>query len=162
MFFMKKLNYLVIALIFSGVLLMGCGGSGGDKKSDEDLQVERLAKTWVLDGSSTVTRDLDDLTALYNGFRITFNSSNTYTIQGDVNNIFANTSGTWDFPRAGGDPTSLNSILFDGDTRAVTINVNNDGTVLSFDFSINNDTPIGGRTEGLDGDYQFSNLISGQ
>ena len=156
---MKKLNYLVIALIFSGVILSSCGGNGGSKKSDEELQVERLAKTWVLDGSSTVFRDADDLTALYNGFRITFTSSFTYTIQGDANNIFANTSGSWDFPRTGGDPSSLNSILFDGDTRAVTVNVNTDGTILSLDFTINNDTPIGGRVDGLDGNYQFSNLI---
>jgi len=140
---------------------MSCGGSGGgNKKSDEDLQIERLAKAWGLDGSSSVFRDSDNITTDYNGFRITFNSSFTYSITGDVNSIFTNTSGSWDFPRnTAGDPTNLGQILFDSDTRAITIVLNSDGTLLTLDFNINNNTPIGGRVQGLDGDYLFSNLV---
>jgi len=158
---MKKLNYLVAALLFSGVLLMGCGGSsGGEKTSEEDLQIERLAKSWGLSGTSTVFRDSDNITADYSGFRITLNSSFTYSITGDANEIFASTSGSWDFPRnSSGDASNLGQILIDGDTRPITVVVDTEGTVLDISFVISNGTPIGGRVAGLDGDYIFSDLV---
>ena len=160
-FFMKKLNFLVAALIFSGIFLMSCGGSsGGEKQSEEELQIERLAKSWGLSGTSTVFRDNDNITAEYNGFRLTLSSSFTYTISGDANEIFARTSGSWDFPRnSANEPTNLGQILIDGDTRPLTVVVDADGTVLDINFSISNGTPIGGRVQGVDGDYIFSDLV---
>ena len=161
---MKKLNYLVAALFFSGLILMSCGGSsGGDKKSEEELQIERLSKTWGVDAASTVFRDSDDITTDYDGFRLTLTSSFTYNITGDVNGIFASTSGSWDFPRnPSNDPTNLGQILIDGDSRPITVNVDTDGTILDINFSISNGTPIGGRVQGLDGDYIFTDLVPQQ
>ena len=149
----------MIALFFAGTILMSCGDSGGGKKkTDEELQIERLAKSWGLDASSTVMRDIDDITTDYSGFVITFTSTMTYTITGDALGVFAKSSGTWNFVKT--PSVNLGRVELDMDPRALNINVNNDGTVLSFDFQINDETPIGtGRTQGLNGDYQFSNLV---
>jgi hypothetical protein len=75
-----KLFYILAFLAF-GVVLSACKKDEPKAKTDEELQLEKLAGTWVLPSpapSNTVTVAGNDVTADWESFEVTF-TDGSYT-----------------------------------------------------------------------------------
>ncbi|MEO1051877.1 MAG: hypothetical protein AAFX87_14700 [Bacteroidota bacterium] len=143
---MKKISY-----IFSTVLLLGLfatlGCDGDDDPTPEQLQLQKIAKTWSV---QSVNLDDFDVTApSYTNFTIQFTDDKRFiTENGEP--LFVG-SGFWDFGT-----NNLDVVVIDGIN--ITTNFNDEATTLQLTFTANGNT-IGGRTEGLSGSYVF-NLVA--
>lgn len=92
------LTYLAPAMI---ILLASCGKDDPKKKTEEQIQLEKLVSVWVLESA---VNDGDDRTDEFNGFTLTV--SGTYVEGGTYNYSVTGTrpdpspwpaSGTWKF-----------------------------------------------------------------
>ena len=136
-------NYLVaMNILLSLCVFTACKSDDEDDlppKTDEEVQVEKLSKTWI---PGTVKRDGVDVTGEFSGFALTFTQNKTYTsVKGGE--VFP-ASGAWEFASG-----NVNRILRD-DGIVMEIAVSAKTLNLQFQMSVSN-----GMTTGTPGDYEF-------
>ena len=132
---------LLVALLF----LTNCSSSSdpGPQLTEEEVQINKLTKTWVL---GTVTYVDDDVTDRFTDFSLTLTKSKTYTTTGSLGDYDFEpfkALGTWDFK--GGD---LNMITRN-DGVNMEVSVTDNALFLTFIM-----TEANGRMAGL-GSYRF-------
>ena len=122
----------------------------GCKKNEETPLTQQLkllkngGSSWVV---SSVIKDTYDVTDQFVGFTISFDDT-SYTTTNSLNTAWLAT-GTWAFQDNNPD------LILREDGTSISVSTANNQLVLSF-FSSG---PIGGRVEGVSGDYVFT-LIS--
>ena len=145
---MKRIFQFIIIITFSSSL-MNCSSSTDDptEKTAEEIQIEKLAKTWSL---GTVRYGGDDVTDRFSGFTLTFTKSKTYSSTPDRGSYDFEpfeSSGSWDFKE-----NNLNLIhRNDGVDMDIIVSEN----TLKMNFII---TESNGRLAGL-GEYQFDLIV---
>jgi hypothetical protein len=126
------------------VLLSGCSSEEpGPRLTDEEKQMEKLAKAWVL---GVVTYGDDDVTTRFTDFKLTLTKEKTYTASGSLGDYDFEpfkSSGTWDFK--GGNLNLINR----NDGVDMAAQVGDKQLVLTFAMTESN-----GRVAGL-GAYRF-------
>ncbi len=135
------------ALVFL-FLLISCSDD-----SEADPRLSRLVGTWEVE---RVLLDGFDVTLpSYENFAILFRTDGSFfSVDGDP--VFTESGGFWEF----GD-TGENQILL-GDVDADLVFSENDTKLNIVFFAPNGQIGVGGRTEGLSGEYQFFLVSSEQ
>lgn len=135
----------ILSLLLLSILAFSCGEEGSDPppKSEETIQLEKLAKTWQ---PLTVMKDDEDVTGRFTGFTLTLTQQKTYTTtpsRGDYDVEPFKASGTWDFK-----DNNLNIITRDD---SIDMNISVTETQLTLQFQVENPN---GRRLGI-GEYNF-------
>jgi hypothetical protein len=137
---MKQLRYFVlIALSTVALGLISCKDDGPGK-TDEEKQLEALAKVWTI---SSATVDGSDVSSNFTGLTVTFTEEGDYSTNGSYGPVWPS-SGTFELG------TDLNTVVRD-DGVTLTIALDNISLTASFNYN----TLPGGRTSGILGDYVF-------
>lgn len=162
-FFMKRLGYYFFAVLLTGTMfLASCGGDDGGNTTPDDGPAEPTAveqafinltsangttntsgsKVWKL---GTVKKDGTDVTSDFAGFTITLNANKQWQT--------ANGGGVW-----------ASSGTYDATTSVMTIsgtsiNYTSDGSSLTMNFTIANNTAVGGKPEVVDGAWEFALVL---
>ncbi len=147
---MKKLNYLLSAVIMlSLVVYAGCGSKGKNDPTQAEVQLNKLkAHAWKATTGS-VTRDgsaeanFDTFTLSFTGIPKDETASGSYTTTSG-GEVFP--SGTWSF-----DGTNVNRLVRGTSIKMDIQSV--DDTKLKIQFSLNADGSANGR--GLSGNWVF-------
>ena len=132
------------------VVINSCKKTTTTPKTDEELQIEKLTGTWVLDPSAPrpVSVDNNDPAQDWTGFTLTLGNktynANTSASLGDVLVWPSGTGRTWAFA-----PNDVR-ILDRDDGVEMTVAVTETSLQLQFDYS---DT--GGRLNGITGNWVF-------
>ena len=140
-----SLNALTLIM---GIMLNSCKKDTTPTKTDEEIQLEKLIGTWVLDQGITnaVTVDNNNPPQDWTNFTLTLGNktyqTNTSVSLGD--DLVWPTSGTWDF---GANLTTLAR----NDGIDITITVTDTSLKLQFDYSSG-----GGRFAGIEGNWVFN------
>lgn len=130
--------------------LFGCGKDESVTQSEEELQTEKLAHSWIVGDNSTVKRNSDDLTTKYAEFVLRFTKSGAYSIVGDQQNIFF-PSGKWEFVDDTYKKVSLNK-----DEISIDVSLDEERQLLTLTFNLQENKLIGGgRVAGITGEYTF-------
>ena len=138
----NSLTFVAITII-AGIFISSCKKDPPPVKSDEELRIEELNGTWVLDaGSNVVTVAGRDVSADWSGFALTLNEKNYSTSGSDSPEVWP-ANGTWDF---GSDVNKL--VRSDG--IEISISVTETSLALQFDYSA-----AGGRLNGIEGTWIF-------
>ena len=143
----NRLSLIALTLVMS-VVIISCKKTTTTPKTDEELQIEKLTGTWVLDSSEPlpVTIDGNDPSQDWTGFTLTYGSktysTNTSASLGDVS-VWPSGAGTWDFG------ANVSTLVRD-DGVEITVTVTDTSLQLQFDYS---DT--GGRLNGIVGNWVF-------
>jgi hypothetical protein len=140
-----RIRLTLIALtLLMGVLVTGCKKTTVTPKTDEELQIEKLTGTWVLQaGSSAVTVDIvNDVTTNWPGFTLTLGNK-TYQTSSSPEALIWPSSGTWAFG------TSVSTLVRD-DGVEISVSVTDTSLQLQFDYSAS-----GGRLNGIEGNWVF-------
>lgn len=141
-----RIRISIIALtLIMGVMFNSCKKDTTPTKTDEEIKLELLAKTWnVATATNSVTIDGRDVTAEWATFILNIGSTKTYTSTNATDPLVWPASGTWDFG------TTLTSMVRD-DGIDITITVTETTLKLQFDY-----TAGGGRFEGIEGNWVFN------
>lgn len=157
---MKKLNYLLSAIVLSGVLFtVGCGGDDAPGITPEQAVLNKLAKTWTISSVSfenSTSTYADD----FAGFTMTLTDAKGYTTTNspDFGPFSQNSSsGSWDFVTPPTDPTvSSFKVTRAADGLEITIAISD--TTMSLTFNFTDDDGDGvhdGREEAVTGAWVF-------
>ncbi|MCU0358372.1 MAG: DUF5004 domain-containing protein [Cyclobacteriaceae bacterium] len=157
---MKLLNKLtsIATLILVVVLLSNCD-DGGDSKPPEQVQLEKLSKTWNV---VSATLDNNNRTGDFNNFKLTFsgtfnpNSPNgpyAFSVSGSrpTPSPWA-ASGSWSFSALG---TGDSGTLLRDDGVAMTYSIASNGT-LTLNFTCASCNYPGGRVDAVNGSWVFT------
>lgn len=147
---MRSKLFYALAILAFGVVLSSCKKDEPKPKTDEELQLEKLAGTWALPSpspSNSVTVAGNDVTADWATFQVTFTDGSYSTSSSAAPEVWP-ASGTWTF--ATGDVNTLQR----NDGVDISINVTETSLTMSFTY-----TAPGGRIDGVEGDWVFSNLV---
>lgn len=127
------------------LLMNNCSKHNGPTTEDIQKQTSQKlqAATWKV---KTVLRDGVDVTTDYTNFTLTIAASTYTTTNGS---LAWPASGTWAFQNQ-----STTQVIRDG-SLPVDFVLSTDATSLSLTFTIATSTYIGGRTNGLKGNYEF-------
>ena len=143
-----RIRFSLIALtLIIGVLVSSCKKDPPVTKTDEEIQIEKLTGTWVLDTSEAkpVTVDNNDPPQDWTGFTLTLGdktyNANTGASLGSVE-VWPSGSGTWAFG------TGVTSIVRD-DGIVISVSVTDTTLELQFDYL------PGGRVTGIEGNWIF-------
>ena len=140
-----RLSLIALTLIM-GVMVSSCKKDPVVTKTDEQLQIEKLSKTWV-PGSATssvfVTIAGNDVTADWSNFVLTLGDK-TYNSSGADSPLVWPGSGTWAFG------ANTNTLVRD-DGVEITITVTDTSLKMQFDYS-----STGGRLNGIEGNWVFN------
>lgn len=145
----SKILYL-LAFVAFGVIFSACKKDEKPEPTEEEKQLDKLAKTWVVATpiqTNAITVEGNDVTTEWAAFTITFTDGN-YSTSGSASSDVWPTSGTWAF--ADGDVNTL----VRGDGIDVSINVSESTIKMNFNYSSS-----GGRLMGIEGDWEF-NLVA--
>jgi hypothetical protein len=152
--FARILSFVVL---FSATLLfMNCGGGGGEGKTAEEEQLDKLkAGPWTI-----VSADLDgaDRTADFTGLTLTVSGTfgaaeYGYSFTGSRPNPSPwPSSGQWKF---GADPKTQLIRLDDDPDLAMNYTLTNSDAQLTITFTYSGAGFAGGRTEAVEGDWEF-------
>src|SRR5688572_27071867 len=129
----------ILIILFIGLTMMHCSSEDAEPKlSDEEKQMNKLAKTWTL---GTVTHGDEVITDRFEDFALTFTKTKHYTASGNLGDYdydpFRN-SGTWDFQEG-----NLNLVTRD-DGVVMVVQVTDRDLLLTFTM-----TEANGRLAGL-------------
>ena len=131
---------LILAL---GIVFSACKKDPVTPKTDEELQLEKLEKTWIVEsGSNKVTIAENDVTDEWTSFELTFTEGN-YTSSGAASTDVWPAGGTWSF--ATDDVT-----IIQRDGIDISINVSDNTLLMTFTYT------TGGRLDGVDGNWVFN------
>ena len=144
---MKSYSIIIqfILVVLPAITFMDCSSSDdpASEPTEEEKQIQRLAKTWVL---GSVEYGGDNISDRFDDFALTFTASKTYTATGSLGDFDYEpfkTSGTWVFKDG-----NLN-LLARNDGVDMTAQVTDNTLTLTFNF-----TEANGRVAGL-GEYKF-------
>jgi hypothetical protein len=155
--FLRQLSFLVI-LAATVVMLSNCGDDGGSKPP-EQVQLEKLSKTW-----NVVSAQLDNnnRTADFNNFKLTFSGTfNAAAPNGPYSFSVSGTrptpspwpgSGTWSFASIGSGDTGT---LVRDDNVSMIYTISSNGT-LTLNFTCSSCNYTGGRTSQVNGNWVFT------
>jgi hypothetical protein len=141
-----RLSLIALTLIL-GVLITGCKKPPPVTKTDEEIQIEKLTGTWVLDPGVTnpVTVDNNNPPQDWTGFTLTLGNktyqANSSASLGDV--LVWPTSGSWAFG------TSVSTLVRD-DGIDISVSVTDTSLQMQFNYSAS-----GGRLNGIEGFWKF-------
>jgi len=140
-----RLKFNLIAIIAVGsIILSSCKPTPSPAKTEEELQIEKLSKTWVLAaGSDAVTQDGTSVTDAWTGFTITLGDKTYQTSSSSSAEVWP-ANGTWSFG------ANVNTLVRD-DGTSMTVSVTDTSILLQFDYSA-----TGGRLNGIEGSWSFS------
>lgn len=147
---MKKLSYLLSTIVlFSVLLTVGCKKKSDPGPSEEELQLDRVAKSWTVTAAQLGSEDVTDG---FSGFSIKIDENLGYTASGATRDPQPwPLSGTFSFKE--GDLNTLQR----NDGLDMTLNVNDDGTTMTLSFTFDENThQSGGRVEAINGAWSFS------
>ena len=139
---------LSIAIFFSILTFIGCGGSEPPIKTPEEQALENLTGTWAL---GSVSRDLSPVTDEFQGFVLVMDGSKTFSTTNGGEVFLAGTQ--WDFDGEVINATGPFNIIAGGVNMEVT-SITDTTLILTFTYT----TPGGraGRISNLNGEYAFS------
>jgi len=138
----KSLSFVALTLI-AGLFISSCNDNTVTPPTDEELRIEELTGTWVLDaGSNVVTVAGRDVSADWAGFALTLNGMAYSSTGADSPEVWP-ANGTWEF---GSDVNKL--VRNDG--IEMSISVTETSFSIQFDFSA-----PGGRLTGIEGTWVF-------
>ena len=145
---MKKLKITSLAFVLGLVVLASCKGTETVEPTAEELQLEKLVKTW---NNGTVTLDQTADLGDWSAFTVTF-ADGSYTSSGVSagRELVWPSSGTWAFKGAGTDAVDVNTLVR-GDGVEISITVDEANLTMTFTY----DESINGRTSGIDGAWVF-------
>lgn len=163
---MSKVKYfLSAAVLVSFFAIVGCGGDDPEGIAPKDAIGQRLAGTWEVGTSSTVTfgSPSEDRTSVYSDFTLTFTydaatSSGTYTATGGETGASPwPASGTWSFTDVAAITNANSAFSITRNNLEITVSSLTD-TNLSMNFTFNDAIHDGGRTQAVNGTWQFNSL----
>jgi hypothetical protein len=151
-------RFLSLTLLAGAALFYAsCDGGDGDTKSDEEIQLEALSKTWTM---QTAELDSDPRAADFTGMKLTL--SGAFAAGGTYNYSITGTTPTpspW--PRSG-------TWKFGADVKSQIIRDPNTGDELEMNYSLSNGVLTisftctdcnysgGGRVSSVDGPWVFT------
>ena len=149
---MKKLSYLLSTIVlFSVLLTVGCKKKSDPGPSDEQLQLDRIAKAWTVTAAQLGSEDVTDG---FTNFSITINDNLGYNASGSTRDPQPwPSSGSFSF-----NDGDLNTLVRN-DGLEMTLNVNDEGTTMTLSFTFVEATHQSGRVEAIDGAWSF-NLVA--
>jgi hypothetical protein len=158
----------LLTLVCVSLFFANCDGGGGDDKSEQQVQFEKLKFTWTMqsvtqDGSST-----GNAAAEFTGSGLTLSITGNFAENGDFNyNLDATTQVTTSpWPEAGkwrfGSPVTSQIIRLDSENSAALPNVpmgyslsNGDKTLTVTIDNYEGSNFVVGRTQSVSGDWVF-------
>lgn len=144
---MKKIFSIALILLI-GLQISCKKNKDADPRTQETIATEALVSTWVVAGGGSVSVDGTDITSDYNGFSISFMSSddiNTFTVT-NGGYAFPVAADTWNFAN-----TTFTSIERGSDL--VVMDAIQTDTQLTLNFLT--PEPGSGRVAGLFGAFEF-------
>lgn len=139
---MKALRFSLSLYLFCFIALLSC--CKDDPSTIEDPNKAKLVRLW---NASEVRLDGQDITHPgFTDFNIEFKANGNYLVNNGLP-VFTSSEDTWTFKK-----NSESVIILNGIQASIAF-FDNDN-VLHLTFTLPN-APIGGRTKGLNNDYQF-------
>lgn len=149
---MKKLNYLLSAVILLTVLVtVGCSKDEGGPSAEEQV-TDRFSKTWALSSASLGSDAVTDLS----GLTLTINSNLSYSTGGTV----ARTphpwpsSGTWAFTTPITDASASSFVVTRDDGLEINVTLTDTTLIMSFTF-VEGTHSQNGREEAVSGAWSM-------
>jgi hypothetical protein len=141
---MRMRLILPILVLVLGVIVSSCKPKPPPPKSDEELQLEKLVNTWVLEpGNNSVTRDGGSDVSNWQGFILTLGNKTYQSTSSSAPEVWP-ASGSWEFG------STVNILVRDAAIDMEVAVVEN--TSLELKFTI---PPTGGRLAGIEGLWVF-------
>jgi hypothetical protein len=141
---MRMRLVLPVLVLVLGIVVSSCKPKPPPPKSDEELQLEKLVNTWVLEpGNNSVTRDGNSDVANWSGFILTLGNKTYQTSSSGLPEVWP-ASGAWAFG------STVNILVRDAAIDMEVAVVEN--TSLELKFTI---PPAGGRITGIEGLWVF-------
>jgi len=139
---MKNRIILIALTLMMGVMINSCKKTKVTPKTEEELQIEKLALVWVPKaGTGAITIDGVDVSTDWANFVLTV-TDKAYQTTGSFSTEVWPASGSWAF---GAD---VNTLVRDG--IDVSIAVTDTALRLEFDYT------VGGRLEAIEGKWIFN------
>jgi hypothetical protein len=146
-------SILAVFLCFVVFNLCGCK-SDSSEPTEEQIILDKMTKTWLLDPESAVLLDGQDVTINFQGFSVTLNSDKTFSSINGNDPVWPE-SGLFEFETVNGVKNLNRIIRGDGVIIDITELSNNTFTIEFF----YDPASSGGRTEAVQGKFEF-NLVS--
>lgn len=147
---MKNLKFIILSVILiSLTTIIGCKSDSDDPASDTELRLSELENggiSWVL-ASNGVTKNGFDVSDQFSGFKLTINGF-SFATENSLSGAWP-ASGTWEFVN-----NNPNLIL-----RSDGVQITVDYSVSSLQLTFIGSGSSGGRSDSVDGEYQF-HLVS--
>lgn len=144
----------VIILIAAGVFYTSCD-SGGDEKSPEELQLDKLKFNWTLQSANDGTDRTDEYPGMTLTFSGTFSEGGTYNYSSSASSWPSispwNDVDTWKFKSG----SVSNAIVRQSDLLEMNYSLTNSDKTLSISFIYSGPGFSNGRTESVDGNWTF-------
>jgi len=145
----------VLVLVSAGIFYSSCD-SGGDEKTQEELQLDKLKGTWSLQSASDGTDRTDE----YPGMTMTI--TGTYSDGGTYN--YSSTASSWpsispwnDIDQWKFKSGSITTIIVrQSDLLDMNYSLSNSDNTLSFTFTYSGPGFANGRTSSVDGNWAFT------
>jgi hypothetical protein len=145
----------VLVLVSAGLFYSSCGG-GGDEKTPEEVQLDKLKGTWNLQSASDGTDRTDE----YPGMAVTI--SGTYSEGGTYN--YASTADSWPSisPWKAADQWKFKSgnvttiLVRQADLLDMNYTLSNSDNTLSLTFTYSGPGFANGRISSVDGNWAFT------
>ncbi|MCW5912772.1 MAG: hypothetical protein KIT62_17005 [Cyclobacteriaceae bacterium] len=149
---LRIVSFLAVAAVLS--TYMGCKPKGSDPEPLENVQFDKLAKTWKI---NTVTFNDTDRTAEYTGFQLALGGTKgappfSYTTTSRPAQSPWKASGTWEFGSSVGDQIIRDKGV-SADELAIEYSVTESTLQLKFTFLRE---PYDARTEDVKGPWIFN------
>jgi hypothetical protein len=145
----------LLILVSATIYFSACDGGGDNKKSEKEVQIDKLVGTWkVTPGGSVTSEDQGDVTSDYASFEIAITKESaeamSFTTTGRPAKLTPwPPNGTLTF----GTPVASKLIRGDGNVQISYVVSGNNLTLTLDDYS---GTGYNGRTEGVAGDWTFN------
>lgn len=163
---MKKLNYLLSAVVILGVMAtIGCSKDDGPSQTAEEKLFDKITGTWT--ASAVTYNTSDDRTTVYSGFTITLSGSSDagYSYSAsvpagvDFGPFKSQTSGGWTFTNEVTDANASSvGITRTADALPITLFIDSE-TQVRLEFTYTDDDRDGnhdGREEAVSGSWVFT------
>ncbi len=138
---MKLISYkYILPAVLLFISLLACGSDDSNGPSLQDLTFEKLAGSWTIGTSGSISLDGQDITLNYPGFTLSF-ADGTYNTT-NAGDLFR-ASGTWQWSSE-----QATSVILDTGEEVTIINL----TETDFQFSFTH-TGTGGTAAGTAGNY---------
>ncbi len=143
----KKITIAILTVFY--FLIFSACGEDNIGESEQEINTAKIVNEWKVGDNGEVRRDNSLLSADFQNFTIRFSAGNSYVVQNDPMNVFQ-PSGTWRFAEG-----TFSEIILNSDRRPLSVEYSNNDEILILRFRLENDQPIGSRSIGLSGSYEF-------